>query len=178
MNISFKCGSNATFALWKNSLSDMKSKSSNGMLRMLAVPFQFPNCTTTFFAKSWVSYAWLFTAFNLLSSLLSFKPNLATSHNETKLWVAPPFTRATNFCPPIANLTYIMPLWVSAWIAFRSWKGLTPVGVFNSLWSSLATIRAFNFSLFRQSLALCGSVHIKQPNGLVVYNEFALSTLA
>ena len=120
MKIPSRCGRNSIFALWKKSLPNTKSKSSNGTLKKLTVPFQFLNCTTTYFAKLWVSYAFLFTTFNLLSSLLSFKPSLTVSRVETKLWVAPMSTRAINFFLPIANSTCIKPLWVSARIAFKS----------------------------------------------------------
>ena len=91
MNIPFRYGNSATLPSGRSHCPIWSPKSSNGKLRKLMVPFQFPNCTITFFVKPWVSYAWLFTDFNLLSSLLSFKPILATSRIEIKLWL--------SYCP-------------------------------------------------------------------------------
>ena len=121
------------------------------------LPFQFPIYTTTFFTKTWVFYALLFTTFSLLSSFLRFKLSLAASHITKKIVGCPIVHRAMTFCPPIFKSTFIKPLWVFAQITFRSWRALTLVGVSDSLWSTSTTIRAlFNFSFFEQSLALCG----------------------
>ena len=106
----FKYSGTTTFAFTKNSFSNIKPKSSKGILSKFIAHFHPSNCIVTSLTKPCVFYTSLLMTLDCLSSLHSYMPNLVALLLITKLWVTLLSTMAIIFWPLILISMYISPL--------------------------------------------------------------------